>query len=172
MSEASSTGGVRWLRNPGGRGYPRRLLEEGSHLEDMKVSHGRRAWVAPKVKRPTLAQVMISWFVSSLVVHGFEPRLRLCVDSSEPGACFGFFVSQCLCPSPARSLSLSRINTKKKCLKIKKEIKKPWRSLKEGVALLLATPNPSKSLYWVFFCYNTSPYLILKTARLAIIDAR
>ena len=23
-----------------------------------------------------------------LAVHGFEPRVRLCADSSEPGACF------------------------------------------------------------------------------------
>ena len=29
-----------------------------------------------------------------LAVRGFEPRVVLCADSSEPGACFGFCVSQ------------------------------------------------------------------------------
>ena len=28
-----------------------------------------------------------------LTVCEFEPRVRLCADSSEPGACFGFCVS-------------------------------------------------------------------------------
>ena len=35
------------------------------------------AWVAQSVKRPTLAQVMIS-------VHELEPRVKLCADSSSP----------------------------------------------------------------------------------------
>ena len=42
-----------------------------------------------------------------LAVRGFEPHVGLCPDSSEPGACFGFCVSLSLCPSPARTLSLS-----------------------------------------------------------------
>ena len=37
----------------------------------------------------------------------FETHIRLCADSSEPGACFGFWVSLSLCPSPAHALSLS-----------------------------------------------------------------
>ena len=41
-----------------------------------------------------------------LAVREFEPRVGLCADSSEPGACFGFCVSLSLCPSPARALSL------------------------------------------------------------------
>ena len=47
-----------------------------------------------------------------LTVRGFEPRVGLYADSSEPGACFGFWVSLSLCPSPAhaRSLSVSKIN--------------------------------------------------------------
>ena len=51
-----------------------------------------------------------------LAVHGFEPRVRLCADSSEPGALLGFCVSLSLCPSPAHALSLSvsKINVKKK----------------------------------------------------------
>ena len=38
----------------------------------------------------------------------FEPRVGLCADSSQPGACFGFCVSLSLCPSPAHALSLSQ----------------------------------------------------------------
>ena len=43
-----------------------------------------------------------------LTVHEFEPRVGFCADSSEPGACFGFCVSVCLCPFPACALSLSQ----------------------------------------------------------------
>ena len=42
-----------------------------------------------------------------LTVPGFEPLVGLCAGSSEPGACFGFCVSLSLCPSSARTLSLS-----------------------------------------------------------------
>ena len=42
-----------------------------------------------------------------LTVHEFEPCVGLCADSSEPGACFGFWGSLSLCPSPACTLSLS-----------------------------------------------------------------
>ena len=47
-----------------------------------------------------------------LAVREFEPRVGLCADSSEPGACFRFCVSLSLCPSPvhALSLSVSKIN--------------------------------------------------------------
>ena len=47
-----------------------------------------------------------------LAVPEFEPCTRLCADSLEPGARFGFCVSLSLCPSPAHalSLSLSKIN--------------------------------------------------------------
>ena len=40
-----------------------------------------------------------------LTVGEFEPRVRLCADSSEPGAYFRFCVSLSL-PSPAHALSL------------------------------------------------------------------
>ena len=43
--------------------------------------------MAQTVERPTLAQVMM------IAVPEFEPGVRLCVDSSEPGACFRFCVS-------------------------------------------------------------------------------
>ena len=42
-----------------------------------------------------------------LVVCGFEPRVGLCADSSEPGACFWFCVSLSLCSSLAYAMSLS-----------------------------------------------------------------
>ena len=48
-----------------------------------------------------------------LTVRGLEPHVRLCADSSEPGACFRFCVSLSLCPKPARALSLSKINAEK-----------------------------------------------------------
>ena len=41
------------------------------------------------------------------MVCGPEPCVRLCADSSEPGACFRSCVSLSLCPSPARALSHS-----------------------------------------------------------------
>ena len=57
-----------------------------------------------------------------LTVCEFEPCVGLCADSSEPGACFGFWVSLSLCPSPAhaRTLSLSKIkiNLKKKQIRL------------------------------------------------------
>ena len=70
--------------------------------------------MAQPVKRPDFGSG------PDLTVGEFEPRVGLCADSSEPGACFGFRVSFSLCPSPARtlffSLSLSQkyINIKKK----------------------------------------------------------
>ena len=62
----------------------------------------RSTWVAQLVKRLTSAQVMISQCV------GLSPRVGLCADGSEPGACFGFCVSFCLCPFPIHTLSLSQ----------------------------------------------------------------
>ena len=50
--------------------------------------------MAQSVERPTLAQLMISWFVGS----------------SPIGACFRFCISLSLCPSPTHAVSLSRIN--------------------------------------------------------------
>ena len=41
-----------------------------------------------------------------LTARGSEPRVGLCADGSEPGACFGFCVSLSLCPSPTCTLSL------------------------------------------------------------------
>ena len=43
-----------------------------------------------------------------LVLRGFEPRVGLCADSSEPGACFGFCVSLSL--TLPHSCSVSKIS--------------------------------------------------------------
>ena len=64
-------------------------------VASIKNSSQRGAWVARSVERPTSAQV-----------RGFEPRIRLCADSSEPGTCFEFCVSLSL-PLPSGSVSLS-----------------------------------------------------------------
>ena len=77
--------------------------------------------VGGSVKRPTSVQVMISRSMSSSPVCEFEPHMRLCADSLEPGGCFGFCVSLSLCPSPAYahsgSRSLSKISNIKKKMK-------------------------------------------------------
>ena len=51
------------------------------------------------------------------MARGFKLRIRLCADSSESGACFGFCVLPSLCPlsclhACACTLSLSKINLK------------------------------------------------------------
>ena len=62
-----------------------------------------------------------------LTVPEFEPRIRLCADSSEPGACFGFCVSLSLWPSPRScSVSLCLKNNKCKKKKIKKNATLPF----------------------------------------------
>ena len=43
-----------------------------------------------------------------LTVCEFEPRVGLCADSSEPGACFGFCVSLSGLPLLMLALSLSQ----------------------------------------------------------------
>ena len=90
----------------GGRGRSSRCMAPCTPRKDriLKREGGQGTWVAQSVERPTLAQVMISWFVSS------TPRVGLCADSSESGDCFGFCVSLSLPGSPplyTLSLSLS-----------------------------------------------------------------
>ena len=54
------------------------------------------------------------------MVCGFETRVALCADGSEPGACFGFCVSFLSAP-PSLVLWLSKINKGKKTVKKKKK---------------------------------------------------
>ena len=70
--------------------------------------------MAQSVEHPTSAQVVVS-------ARGFEPRVGLCADGSEPGACFGFCVSFFLCPSPAHALSLKNKMFERNKNKIKNE---------------------------------------------------
>ena len=67
------------------------------------------AWMVQSVKRPTSAQVMMS---SPFV--GSSPTAGSVLTSSEAGACFGFYVSLSLCPSPDRSLSQKQNKTLKR----------------------------------------------------------
>ena len=57
---------------------------------------------AQSVDRPTSASG------HDLAICEFEPRVTLCADSSEPGACFRFCVSLCLSLPSSHSLSLSQ----------------------------------------------------------------
>ena len=87
------------------------IIDKSQDLEAAQVSMDSRmdkdvgAWVAQSVKCD---------FGSGhdLAVREFKPRVGLCADSSEPRACFRFCVSLSPCPSPARPLSLSKINIK------------------------------------------------------------
>ena len=49
-----------------------------------------------------------------LAVREFEPRTRLCADSSGSGACFGFCVSLSLSVLPLLALCLLSLSLKKK----------------------------------------------------------
>ena len=64
----------------------------------LKISQGAPRW---------LSQLSVDFGSGhDLSVSGFECRIWLCADSSEPGACMGFCVSLSL-PFPARAISLS-----------------------------------------------------------------
>ena len=71
------------------------ILQVFSFFE--KISRG--AWVAQSVKLRLQPG-------HDLTVREFEPHVGLCVDSPEPGACFGFCVSPSLCPSLTHAMSL------------------------------------------------------------------
>ena len=55
------------------------------------------------------------------MVCEFKPRVRLCADSSEPGACFRSSVPISLYPFPIHALSLSKINKNLKIHTVKKK---------------------------------------------------
>ena len=63
----------------------------------------RGAWVAQLDKRPTSAQVMISWFVVSSPASGSVQTAQSLDPASDS-------VSLSLCPSPTHTLSLSLKN--------------------------------------------------------------
>ena len=71
------------------------------------VMYGAPGWLTQFSVRLRLR----SW--SYGLVREFKPHIGVCADSSEPGACLKFCVSLSLCPSPALSLSLKKINIKK-----------------------------------------------------------
>ena len=82
-------------------GYYQLLIRPRTGILIMKLRESRGAWVAQSVKCPTLAQVMISLFVSSsstsssvLTAQELEPAL----DSVSPS----------LCPSLTCSVSISQ----------------------------------------------------------------
>ena len=65
-----------------------------------------KLWVKDPFKVQVRAHMWLVWISDfgsghDLVVCGFEPHVGLCADSSEPGACFGFY------PSPTCALTLS-----------------------------------------------------------------
>ena len=79
----------------------------------------------------------------NLTVHGFEPCIGLCADSSEPAACFRFCDSLSLCPSPALFLSLSKINNKKIYI-LKKQQLKTEPPYDPAIALMGGYPKKMK----------------------------
>ena len=97
--------------------------------------------MAESVKRLTSSQVVISWFVGSSPASGSV----LTAQSLEPAS---DSVSPSLCPSPALSRSLSKINIKKNLFKKSSvslgdlvNIKQLWAELPE-----LWGPNFSSSI--------------------------
>ena len=92
--------------------------EKGKGAESLfKRNGGCSTWVAQSVKRSSLVQVMIS-------VCGFEPHVRLCTDSSEPGTPASDSVSPFLSDPPPLALCISKINKHFKKLKKRKEKKR------------------------------------------------
>ena len=80
-----------------------------AHQDRVKEKGYWGTWVAQSVKQA-------SDFGSghNLTVLEFEPRIGLCADCSEPGACFRFCVSLSLWPSPIHALSLSVLKINKR----------------------------------------------------------
>ena len=68
-------------------------------------SGNRGAWVVQSIEHPTLAQVMISWFVGSSPASGSV----LPAQSLEP-ASDSVSSSLSLCPSPIYALSLKNLS--------------------------------------------------------------
>ena len=71
---------------------------------DASLSHQTpQLWLYLKSERHLGGSVSEAFDFGSghdFTVREFEPHIGLCVDNSEPGACFGFCVSLSLCSSP------------------------------------------------------------------------
>ena len=78
------------------------------------LSHDSQCWPHNRLLRKQTTE-HLSGSGHDLAVRGFEPCIRLCADSSEPGACFRYSVPLSLCTSPCSlCVSLSKINIKEK----------------------------------------------------------
>ena len=77
-----------------------RLSHPDAPVFNFKTERKRGAWVAQSVKHPALAQVMVSWFVSSSPMLGSVLTAQSLETVSDS-------VSPFLCSSPVRALSLS-----------------------------------------------------------------
>ena len=76
-------------------------------------------------------------------VHEFKPCVRLCADSSEPGAWFGF----CLSLSLSFSLSLSKINKHKK------------KKNRQGTWVAQSVERPTSAQVMASWLVSSSPML-------------
>ena len=121
----------------------------------MKFKTMRYQWFSPLKKSPGGApgwrsRLSVRFQTGhDLAVHGFEPRVGLWADGSEPGACFRFCVSLSVCPSPVHALSLSvpKINKKR----WKKNKKKKVTRIEPSPAIKIAkTLVRFVSCYWSF----------------------
>ena len=98
------------------------ILQRWGELLSLDCSNTHLKFVFPEAPGESVGWVSDFSSGHDLTVCGFKPHVRFCADSSEPGACFGFYVSLSLCPSPtgvhshalSLSPSLSKIN-KRKC---------------------------------------------------------
>ena len=89
------------------------LLEVMGFIKPRLESKGKGIWFKMSAQGGRLGG-SVGWasdFSSShdLVVCEFEPHVRLCADSSEPGACFGFCLRLSLPLPCSHCVSLSKI---------------------------------------------------------------
>ena len=92
-----------------------------------------------------------------LMVCEFEPRARLCADSSEPGAYFRFCVSFSQSPSPTLTLSLSlkNKNLKQFFKKKKRKINMVDFRVKTRIKVDKWHSNTELPLYWLLYSFLT-----------------
>ena len=93
--------GVGWLIPNADSGECSREVQTQFCFIKLKITHHWDAWVVQLVKRPTLAQVMILWFMASSPVSGSVLTARSLESASDS-------VSPSLSASPPPSLFLSQ----------------------------------------------------------------